>query len=410
MRKLDNWLRAYAEHTAISEAPRAFHFWTGVSVIAGALQRKVWIDQRIFQWTPNFYIILVAPPGIATKSTTMKMGYRILKQVPTVHFGPQSMTWQGLLRAFQEAARGRKLEDTKSDKETDMAKATYQVTSCLTCDISELGTFLKPKDTELVDFLIDMWDGQIGKWKRSLATQDAPEIENPWLNIMGCVTPSWLQNNFDTSMIFGGLTSRCIFVWGNKKDMLIPYPADLIESDEYKAREADLVHDLNHISKLSGEMTLTPEAREWGGVWYEQLWNSRPEHLASERFSAYIARKQTHIHKLAMVISASTSDSLKITAKMLELANETITANEYDMIVVFDSITDNTSVKHLDEILTIIRRNKTIYRQTLWRHVLRQMDEQQFLAAIQAGINAGYINQRNVKGNQQLSIKKEDSE
>ena len=303
-----------------------------------------------------------------------------------------------------------KLEDTKSDKETDMAKATYQVTSCLTCDISELGTFLKPKDTELVDFLIDMWDGQIGKWKRSLATQDAPEIENPWLNIMGCVTPSWLQNNFDTSMIFGGLTSRCIFVWGNKKDMLIPYPADLIESDEYKAREADLVHDLNHISKLSGEMTLTPEAREWGGVWYEQLWNSRPEHLASERFSAYIARKQTHIHKLAMVISASTSDSLKITAKMLELANETITANEYDMIVVFDSITDNTSVKHLDEILTIIRRNKTIYRQTLWRHVLRQMDEQQFLAAIQAGINAGYINQRNVKGNQQLSIKKEDSE
>ena len=111
-----------------------------------------------------------------------------------------------------------------------------------------------------------------------------------------------------------------------------------------------------------------------------------------------------------MVISASTSDSLKITAKMLELANETITADEYDMIVVFDSITDNTSVKHLDEILTIIRRNKTIYRQTLWRHVLRQMDEQQFLAAIQAGINAGYINQRNVKGNLQLSIKKEDSE
>src|SRR5574343_321589 len=70
-RNYQNWLRAYVAFTADSESPDDFHFWTGVATIAGALRRRVWIDMRKFQWTPNFYIILVGPPGIATKSTSI---------------------------------------------------------------------------------------------------------------------------------------------------------------------------------------------------------------------------------------------------------------------------------------------------------------------------------------------------
>ena len=58
------------EYTAPLESPDRMHFWTGVSTIAGALRRKVWIDQRYFQWTPNFYIVLAAPAGIIAKSST----------------------------------------------------------------------------------------------------------------------------------------------------------------------------------------------------------------------------------------------------------------------------------------------------------------------------------------------------
>ena len=406
-----NWLSTYAEHTAISEAPRAFHFWTGVSVIAGALQRKVWIDQRLFQWTPNFYIVLVAPPGVATKSTTMRVGYRILKEVPGIYFGPQSMTWQGLLNAFTNATRGIDLDENAGEK-TDFEQAMTERTtmSCITCDVSELGTFLKPKDAELVDFLIDMWDGQQGNWTRSLATKEDVTVSNPWLNIIGCTTPSWLQNNFSTNMIFGGLTSRCIFVWGHEKTNLIAYPADLIQDEEYQKREHILIHDLTTISKLRGEMQLTSEAKEWGRAWYQQHWTHRPEHLTSDRFSGYIARKQTHIHKLAMILSASASNDLVITEQMLELADMTVTSVERDLTVVFDSISDHDAVKHVDEILTIIRRNKTIRKQTWWRHVMRLMDEQQFDAAIKAGINAGYLSQTVVRGDVQLSVKKEEKE
>ena len=71
MRNYDDWLKAYLRYAESTEAPMHMHFWSGVSAVAGALRRRVWIDQAYFKWYPNFYIVLVAPPGIVSKSTTV---------------------------------------------------------------------------------------------------------------------------------------------------------------------------------------------------------------------------------------------------------------------------------------------------------------------------------------------------
>ena len=103
-RLLKDWLPAFMAYTAGTEAPRMMHFWCGVSAIAGALRRKVWIDMKRFRWTPTFYIIFVAPPGIISKTTTMDMGMDLLKQVPGIKFGPNSVTWQALVTSFAAAS------------------------------------------------------------------------------------------------------------------------------------------------------------------------------------------------------------------------------------------------------------------------------------------------------------------
>jgi hypothetical protein len=89
--------------TRASESPDAYHFWTGVGTIAGTLRRRVWLDMRHFQWTPNFCIILVGPPGVANKSTTIRIGSSLLAQVDGIHFGPQSMTWQSLIQTLEQS-------------------------------------------------------------------------------------------------------------------------------------------------------------------------------------------------------------------------------------------------------------------------------------------------------------------
>src|SRR5262245_38983278 len=127
----EGWLKAYVQHQRFTESPESFHFWTGVSTIAGALRRKVWTDHLNYQYTPNFYIILVAPPGVATKTTAINAGMRFLRSI-NVRLGPQSLTWQALFEALKTASTAVKVPDTNQ----------MLIYSALTLGIGELGTFL----------------------------------------------------------------------------------------------------------------------------------------------------------------------------------------------------------------------------------------------------------------------------
>lgn len=390
MRNFEDWIGAYVSHTRYSESPDNFHFWTGVATVAGALRRRVWIDERIFQWTPNFYIILVGPPGVAAKSTSVRQGLSLLERVPGILFGPQSMTWQALTVALQNATEGVELNDE------------MHTMSCLTISISELGTFLNPKDDELISTLIAMWDGQKEVWRRSTKTQGNTEITNPWLNIIGCTTPAWIRANIPVSMIGGGLTSRIIFVYGDTKRQLVAYPSKLVTGPQYAREEELLVQDLNEIAMLKGEYELDGEAILWGEKWYHKLNTTRPEHMTSDRFEGYIARKQTHLHKLAMVFAASRRSELVITSADLQVADAAITDIEKDMLKVFSSIGVTPGAQISNQILKSIQNAKAVEYSSLWQTESQTVALPQFKEAISGLIEAGLIELINARGRKYL--------
>jgi hypothetical protein len=369
VRKFADWLKEYLSFTSESEAPDIFHFWTGVSTIAGALRRKVWIEQLYFQWTPNFYIVLVAPPGIAAKSTAMGIGMSLLREVDGIHMGPNSLTWQGLTMALQDAQTILQLDE-----------ATFQPISCLTCALSELGTFLKPQDTALVDLLVDLWDGQIRPWKHKTRTMGEVSIMNPWMNIIGCVTPAWLRQNFPAYLIEGGLVSRIVFVHAEKKKQLVPYPANIVNVEKFKSHAAALVDDLREIAELQGPYTLRDDAIEWGEAWYKSHWSGRPGTAISDRHSGYLARKQTHMHKLAMVIAAAQRNELFITRDDLLTAERLLRIHEEHLGIIFETVGVPDIGKQIHEVLAVIRAAEAITSQQLMqilsdRMSSRQLDE-----------------------------------
>jgi len=383
MRKCENWLRTYAQYTSASEAPTQMHFWTGVSVLAGALQRRVWIDQRFFQWTPNFYIILVGPPGIVGKSTTLRLGHLLLNYVDNIHFGPDSMTWQGLSQAMAEAKTLVPLPGEEGE---------YLAMSCVTCSVSELGTFLRPEDKRMIDVLTDLWDGQQVTWRHKVRTSEDILIENPWLNIAGCTTPAWLRDNLSAIAIEGGLLRRVLFVFGSEKRQLTPYPAQVVIRDDFKQIEECLAQDLIWISQLFGEYYLNDEALAWGNQWYADLWNKRPPHLADERLGGYVATKQTHIHKLAIILAAAQRDELIITKEDLMLANQFVTGLEKDMQIVLATIGAAPTSRHLTEMIAHINKEGgKLNQRKLWQFCLRNMMPKEFAEASDAGVKAGYI-------------------
>lgn len=385
-RHFPNWLKAYIDYTRDSESPTPFHFWTGVSTLAGALRRRVWIDMKKFQWTPNFYIVLVGPPGVAAKSTSMSMGMSLLGKVPDIKFGPESMTWQALAVSLQEAIEYVEYFDADGSKQR-------LGMSCITISVSELGTFLRVDDDQLMSFLIRMWEGQLETFRHETKSSGKIEVDNPWLNIIGATTPAWLKHNFPEHMIGGGLTSRIVFVYGEKKRQLIAYPDEVIPAAEYKELKRKLLEDLVSISKLSGPYILSPFAREWGHAWYKEHNNPdlRPAHLASDRFGGYLARKQTHLHKFAIILAAAKRETLVIEQSDLEEANDIITSIETDMIRVFESIGLVEEQRNVQEIVSLVRFNGFTTNVQLWSKAMNTMSLKEFQEAVRAAIHGGLL-------------------
>ena len=384
----EGWLKTYVYHQRHSEAPTAFHFWSGVSTVAGALRRKVWTDHRYYQYTPNFYILLVAPPGVATKSTTLRQGVDLLKKVRGVSFGPQSLTWQALLDSIKQAETVVKLPD-----------ATTMIMSCVHFAISELGTFLRPENREYLDQLINLYDAQLGQIGRKTLSAGETIITNPWLNLIACTTPSWIQDNFPEVLVGGGLASRILFVYADKKQHLVPYPEKLIHSKEFEQEEACLIHDLKKISEITGKYELTDEAYQWGTTWYERMHNGdRPDHLSSERFAGYLSRKQAHFHKLAMVISASQRDERSISAEDLQVAEHYVSSLENNMQVVFNSIGVSSGAQATNEILSQIRNVGKVQYRHLWQATMRNIDGKVFKDTITHALEAGILRREPLPG------------
>lgn len=382
-RKFKDWIAAYQEYSSQSEAPDKFHFWTGVSVLAGALRRRVWIDQGYFQWTPNFYIVFVAPPGIVSKSTTANIGMRLLKELPDIKFGPDAVTWQALTQSL-----------AASTEEILMDDGSFHAMSCITIVSSEFGTFLNPSDREMVDVMVSLWDGQLGTWEKATKTQGSDVIVNPWINLIACTTPSWIAGNFPDYMIGGGFTSRCVFVYAEEKRKLVAYPGRQLPGN-FKTLAQNLIHDLEIISTLKGEYKLTPEAEAWGTKWYQEHYDRRSTHElgTSSQYGGYYARKQTHMHKLAIILAASKRDDIFITAEDLSEADKLLTDIERDMPKVFALIGKNDEARVAEAIYTIINRESVIHRKHLIATTIGTYGADSVEAAIRGLLSAGMVQQ-----------------
>lgn len=383
-RNFENWLKAYAEYTHISEAPPIMHFYVGCSMIAGALRRQVWIDALHYQYTPNLYIIICGPAGVVTKSSTVRVGLDLLRAIPGIVLGPQSSTWQNLAAAMEQSKYSFDYLNGTGEKHTT-------ITSAMTCAPTELGSFLRMDDGQFVSLLTDLYDGQVGAWTHGTKTTGSTVIENPWINFIGATTPSWLAGNFPVRSIDDGLTSRIIFVYGDQKWQYIAYPQRHVRRGDHLELRRMLIEDLTEISLMAGECELTEEAYEWGDSWYRTFWEKTPIHLRGDRFGGYRARKQAHMHKLAMVLSAAESSSKIVELRHLQWAERMLEQAEVHMLKVFEGMGLVDEGRYVRELVGHVKAHGFLTPQELFRLTLNTVPTRQFPDLVQAAIRAGLL-------------------
>ena len=76
-RLCSDWIKTLGQYVEHTESPRQFWIWAGISTIASALQRKVWLPFGMETIYPCLYIMLVAHPGECRKGPPIAFSRKI---------------------------------------------------------------------------------------------------------------------------------------------------------------------------------------------------------------------------------------------------------------------------------------------------------------------------------------------
>lgn len=379
-RNFPDWLEEFVRYTSVGEAPEHVMWWVGVSTIAGAIRRRVWVPEDGFDWVPNFYIVVVAEPGIIAKTTTANRGFNLLRKVPGIHFGPDIVTWERMLQKMGEIGEFVEINGVQKPMHA------------MTCAIDELGTFLDPDDRDQVDALVGLWDGQERPFTKETKTQGNDVINNPWLNIFACTTPAWKEQNFPAYFLDTGLFSRLVILEAKEKRELIAYPSRRAKSLGVNRgiQEAKLIADLQQIATLAGPMVLTEAAYQWGERFYEAHWEKM--RTAGRELRGYPSRKQTHLHKLALIIAVSRGKG-SIDVPEMEEAERQLVKIEPGMASVFGRIGSPAVAKSSGEIVDALEKmgGKALRREVFNKHFFRRLSLKDFSEAVNGAEAAGLI-------------------
>jgi len=262
--------------------------------------------------------------------------------------------------------------------------------SPLTLAASELGSLLNLQDRDMVNLLIELWDGK-KTYEKITKMSGNDIIEAPWINLQAGTTPHWVADNMPQAMIGGGLSSRCIFVYGDTKEKYIAYVDEMVGKGDDKLR-LRLIQDLEQIAMLVGPFIIDPAAREWGKAWYERFWKDATSRMDDTMLEGYAARKQTHLHKTAMVLSASRGASLTITKEDLELANVMLEDLEADMHRVFSRIGRTEDSMQAERFIEFVRRKGSIPYAEAYKMIhIYFPDFRDFEGILSGAINSGQL-------------------
>jgi len=359
-RKCDNWLNSYTYYCHDSEPPTKFHEWMGVSVIAAALQRKCCLKWGSLIFYPNFFLVLVAPPGRARKGTAMAFARKFIDRM-NIPLISDTTSLQALIRRMSES----------TNTEESSEEGYFESHSSVTAFSPELSVFLGFSNRELISNLCNFYDC-LDVFRYETISRDVEEVIGVFLNLVGATTPNQIKETMSTDTIGIGLTSRIIFIYEEKIKKRVVCPFFTL-SEEGKQLEKDLIEDLTKIRSLRGDFKVSKGFLKLWTDWY----GNYPEESTFDpaHFGNYWERRPTHIFKLSMVISASSSDDMIISEKHLRTAIDFLTATEVNMPRTFQFMGQYSQAENMQKVMAFIALRGTVYLNELMNEFIMYMSE-----------------------------------
>ncbi|QDP56814.1 MAG: hypothetical protein Unbinned400contig1000_33 [Prokaryotic dsDNA virus sp.] len=377
----EGFLKTYLNYVQKTEVPDYFGMWCGISLISICLNRKCQLANHWPLIFPNMYVILVAGSALQRKSTAIGQAMHLLYQLddqPIVL--AQKMTTEALIGSLS----GTLDTMTASGK---LASKDLKAQAIIVAD--ELSVFLdrEANTTGLIPFLTNIWDTQQGDFEYRTRARNVERLVDPYICLLAGTTVDWLRHAIPEDAVGGGFSSRVIFVTCEKSERVVPWPhkdAEVVEMEER------LIHDLTQIRRLSGGFDAHPDAY----ALYCQLYKEFQEtsHLVHDKnLQGYAGRRHVMLMKLAMIHSASQSNSMIVELNDMETANAILEQTEVRMPTITQMLTSTDAGEQLDFVRGVIEKAGQLNRTELIRKVSHKLKARDLDDILSALVQGGYI-------------------
>lgn len=360
-RKCKDWISSYLEYARNTEPPVAYHIFTALSTIGACLQRRVWLPWGHMDIYPNLYICLVGPPG-GRKGTAMKIGKRMLEEIG-VTLASDCITREALIEELQRSMT------SPDDNATAEEQSEFAKQCALSVFSEEFAVFIGDSNPNMVITLTDLFDCP-ASWKYTTKNKGKNNLTNVWVNLIGAITPSLLQNRLTSDAVGGGLISRIIFVVEKGKAKRVPLP---FLSDKEIALGEKLQHDLFQLLQLEGHFQMAKDAYQTYIQWYTSP--TFTQAVPDDKFMGYNERRSLHLRKLAMICSASRSDEMVVRVEDLNRALGLLEAVEAKMPAAFHGIGRAAHSEVLADVMSFIAQAGKCTKVDLLHHFLRDVQD-----------------------------------
>lgn len=371
-RKVDDWINGYCEMLQTTESPDIYKKWVAVSTIAAALKRKCWLSWHNHVDThPNMYIVLVGPPAIG-KGMALGPARQMLSSIG-IKMSASCTTLQAMI------------EDLLSCTDTRIIDGIPMISSSLTVVSPEFTVFLGRNNGEFCDKITDLYDCP-SPWSYKTKARGNESMDAVFLNIIGATTPGLLQATMTGEAITGGLMSRVVLVYADQKSRLVPIPAAVSRDEDLYSK---LYKDLGSISDMEGKFLLSKDVVDPWVDWY--IAKDTNDGLSSDRrFAAYCGRRDMHLLKLMMIVSAARSDEMVLRKEDFETALGLLNEAEQFMPGAFRGYGKNVLSEFIAAAQTEIQTARLIYLKQFKKRHLNDVSSEDIDKVLKALESTGF--------------------
>ena len=302
-RYLDDWLKSYLEFTATHEAPESYHLWSGLTIISAATRRRVFIELEHGIVYPNLYVIIVAESAKTRKSVAMDMARDLLiDAIPDMKIMRDSMTSQGLIHALNHKVTV--IKDNKIDEELRSDVAIFAD------EVANLFSYERNRASQMVIFLTRTY-GCPPIYDHTTVRDSTIRLFNLYPVLLGGTDPRNLKVLPEDAI--GGLTGRLIWVIeSQRRHNRSGWKRDPTALLQRKLSREYLIHDLQRIAQLQGELTVTQEAMDLFDKWYGEL---SKKDVKDPETDAFYHRCHTTAQRIAILLALANNDAMVLDAK-----------------------------------------------------------------------------------------------